>query len=115
MAITEATRAGEVVLTEFSPAYNRESITLTGGAFPAGQVLGKITASGKYTAYDPDATDGTETAVAVLFDAVDASTADATGVGIVRGPIVLKSAVLTDSDAAGVAALAAINPPIIVR
>jgi hypothetical protein len=112
MATTEATRAGEFLLSEANGARSREPITLTGGAFPAGQVLGKITASGKYTAYDATATDGSETAAAILYEAVDASTADATGVGVVRDAEV-KGALLTDNDAAGTAALAALG--IIVR
>jgi hypothetical protein len=112
MAITEATRAGEFLLSEANGTRSREPITLTGGAFPAGQVLGKITASGSYTAYDPVATDGAEAAAAILYEAVDASTADATGVAIVRDAEV-KGVLLTDNDAAGTAALAALG--IIVR
>jgi hypothetical protein len=112
MAITEATRAGEFLLSEANGTRSREPITLTGGSFPAGQVLGKITASGSYTAYDSAATDGSESAAAILYEAVDASTADATGVGIVRDAEV-KAARLTDNDAAGTAALAALG--IIVR
>jgi len=114
MATTEATRAGEFLLSEANGTRSREPITLTGGAFPAGQVLGKITASGKYTVYDPDVdpADGSETAAAILYEAVDASTADATGVGVVRDAEV-KGALLTDNDAAGTAALAALG--IIVR
>jgi len=112
MAITEATRAGEFLLSEANGTRSREPITLTGGAFPAGQVLGKITANGSYTAYDPVATDGSEAAAAILYEAVDASTADATGVAIVRDAEV-KGVLLTDNDAAGTAALAALG--IIVR
>jgi hypothetical protein len=49
-----------------------------------GAVLGKITASGKYTALDPDAVDGSEVAAAVLLHAVDASAADVDTVAVVR-------------------------------
>ena len=48
----------------------------------------------------------------MLYDAVDASTADATGVAIVRDAEV-KGALLTDNDADGTADLAAVG--IIVR
>lgn len=112
MATTEATRAGEFLLSEANGTRSRESVTVTGGSYPAGQVLGKVTASGKYAAYDGDATDGTEVAAGVLYDAVDASTADATGVAIVRDAEV-KGALLTDNDADGTADLAAVG--IIVR
>ena len=50
----------------------------------AAAVLGKVTASGKYKALDPAAVDGSEVAAGVLYDAVDASAADAEGVAIVR-------------------------------
>jgi|SRR5690554_5402896 len=112
MATTEATRAGEFLLSEANGTRSRASITVTGGAYPAGQVLGIVTASGSYAAYDDTAEDGTEVAAGVLYDAVDASTADATGVAIVRDAEV-KGALLTDNDAAGTADLAAAG--IIVR
>ena len=38
-------------------------------------MLGKITVGGNYAAHDPDATDGTETAAAVLWDKADAAPA----------------------------------------
>lgn len=37
----------------------------------AGQPLGRITATGKYGPYDPDATDGRQTAVVLLGEDVD--------------------------------------------
>lgn len=48
--------------------------TITGGVYKRGTVLGKITASGKYTVSVKTATDGSETPVAILVDDVDAST-----------------------------------------
>lgn len=51
--------------------------------------MGKITASGKYAAHDPAATDGTETAVAVLWGKADATGGDVPGVAIVRGPAIV--------------------------
>jgi hypothetical protein len=52
-------------------------------------VLGKITVGGKYAAHDPNATDGTETAVAVLWSTADASAGDAPAVALVRGPAIV--------------------------
>jgi hypothetical protein len=43
-----------------------------------------VTASGKYTALDPAAVDGSEAAAGILYDAIDASAADAEGVAILR-------------------------------
>ena len=57
---------------------------LSGETLQAGAVLGKVTASGKYEVLDPAAVDGSEVAAGVLYDAVDASAADAEGVAIVR-------------------------------
>lgn len=42
-------------------------------------VLGRVTATGKLVPLDPDATDGSEKAVAISVTAIDASTADAQG------------------------------------
>jgi len=53
--------------------------TITGGAYARGTVLGKITASGKYTIALAAATDGSQTPIAILVDDVDASAGDALG------------------------------------
>ena len=57
---------------------------LSGQNLQAGAVLGKVTASGKYKALDPAAADGSQSAAGILYDAVDASAADAEGVAVVR-------------------------------
>jgi hypothetical protein len=63
----------------------RETITvLLGQNLQAGAVLGKVTASGKYKALEPAAADGSQSAAGILYDAVDASAADAEGVAVVR-------------------------------
>ncbi|MNR55340.1 hypothetical protein D3C85_1756860 [compost metagenome] len=49
-----------------------------------GTVLGKVTASGKYVALAPAASDGSEDAAAVLYGHADATAGDAKGVGLVR-------------------------------
>ena len=46
------------------------------GNLKRGHVLGRITASGKYGQYDNDASDGTETAVAILAEDADATSED---------------------------------------
>ena len=51
-----------------------DSGTITGGT-----VLGKITASGKYTKSVKTATDGSQNPVAILVDNVDASSVDQNG------------------------------------
>lgn len=70
-----------------------DPITLVSGAgaLKAGTVLGKITASGKYKAYDNDATDGSQAFAAVLYDDADATSADVKATGVVRLAEVIKS------------------------
>jgi hypothetical protein len=41
--VTETAHPGEYILSEGNGAISRETVTLTGGSFPAGQVLGLIT------------------------------------------------------------------------
>ncbi len=113
MSQTEGTRAGEFLLSEGNGAISRESVTLISGQdLVAGTVLGKITASGKYTAYSDVASNGSEVAAAILYDKVDASAGDKAATVIARDAEV-SSGLLTGSDANGVADLAAVG--IIVR
>jgi hypothetical protein len=83
--LNEGRYAGEFVVSEGNGRISRETITvLSGQNLAAAAVLGKVTASGKYKALAPAAVDGSEAAAGVLYDAVDASAADAEGVAIVR-------------------------------
>lgn len=105
---TETTRAGEFLKSEANGTYSREEVTVTGGPYVAGQVLGKITASGKYTAYTPGAVDGTEAVAAILWSGVDASASDVEKTVIVRAAEVWES-LLTGDDADAITDLAAIG------
>lgn len=114
--ITEGARIGEFIIHDPLGSFCREEVTITGGDYLPGKVLGKITASGKYTEHDPGAADGSEDATAVLYAAVDASAADAAGVIIERGPIEVDGDLLTwitgisaGDKTAGVAALTSNN------
>lgn len=82
---TEGHHAGGFLVSEANKTRSRESITVASGeVLVAGAVLGQITASGLYVELDPDASDGSESAAGILFDAVDASGGDTSGVAIVR-------------------------------
>ena len=105
---TQTVRAGEFLVSEANGTRSREAITVTGGPYLPGQVLGKITASGKYTAYTGGASNGTETAAGVLYAAADGSVADVSAVAIVRDAEV-SEALLTGEDADGLADLAAVG------
>ena len=83
--LQEGRYAGEFVVSEGNGKISRETITvLSGENLAAAAILGKVTASGKYKVLDPAAVDGSEAAAGILYDAVDASAADAAGVAIVR-------------------------------
>ena len=87
--LTEGRHAGGFLVWEASRDYCREAVTIAAGTLAPGTVLGRITVGSKYATHDPDASDGTETAVAVLWDKADASAGDAPAVAIVRGPAIV--------------------------
>lgn len=69
------------------------------GALAKGTVLGKVTATGKFKAYDDNNTDGSEVASAILGVDVDATSADAKGFAYFSGEF--NEDALTGIDAAG--------------
>lgn len=79
------------------------SFTLADGAtdFAAGDQFSITVAagSGKYKEWNPSNTDGSQTAVAVLYAAVDASSADKAGVAIVRDAEMIEDALVWFSGA----------------
>lgn len=56
-----------------------DTVTITGGSYKRGTVLGIVTSSGSYTLCVKTATDGSQNPVAILVDDVDASTTDQSG------------------------------------
>lgn len=91
--LTEPPSMGDVLKFEVNPNYTREIVTLLSGMpYPVGSVLGKITASGKYTLSAATGADGAQVASAVLLYAVDATLADATGIVLARGPAIVSRA-----------------------
>lgn len=76
--LDEAQHAGGFLVSEANGTRSREVVTiLADQVLPPGAVLGKVTASDKYVAYDNGAADGSQTAVAILYAPVDATGADA--------------------------------------
>lgn len=106
---TENTHAGEFLFAEANGTLSRERIVIASGegVLKAGTVIGKLT-GGKYAAYDNAASDGSQTAVGILYDGVDATSADADGVLIARHAEVVEAA-LTGLDSAGKTDLAALQ------
>jgi len=71
---------------------SREVVTFAQGAvITAGTVMGKVTASGKYVPLNPTKQDGSQKAVAIAYDNVDASDKDQRGVVTLRQSAVKKS------------------------
>lgn len=117
-AFTEGRHAGEFLVYKEEFDYSVETLTIASGAgkLSAGTVLGRVTASGKLVAYANGASDGSQTAVGVLWDNVDATSADVKAVVVVRGPAaVVASRLVWDASngpsdkTAGLADLAAIG------
>ena len=96
--LTMAPTLGDLLKYELNANYCRETVTLKAGTnYVLGSVLGKITVSGKYRlspAAQVAGDEGAETAVAVLVEAVDASSGDKTGLVIGRGPVIVSKAAL---------------------
>lgn len=69
---TEPRHTGEHIVSEANGARSREQGMLAAGNLPAGTVLA-LNGTGDYVQLAPAATDGTETAKAVLYAATDAS------------------------------------------
>lgn len=114
MALTEGPRTGAHLVSESNGTRSREEITIaaSAGEMVAGTVLGKITASGKYAAYNNGASDGTEVATGILYAAVPDLAVDQKAVAHVRDCEVAKIR-LTGIDTAGEADLKALG--VIVR
>ncbi len=77
--LTEPNRSGDFLLFEEDHHYSRDVVTIAASAdLEPGTVLGKVTASGKFIRSVETASDGSETAAAVLLSPAKAETADVT-------------------------------------
>lgn len=74
----EGTRAGAYIADEVSVNLSRKQGVMASGAgvVMAGTVVAIVTATGKYVPLDTEADTGAEDAAGVLFDTVDATSAD---------------------------------------
>lgn len=90
----EGVYAGEFLISECDEGtIGRDAVVIASGqgVLVAGSVLGKITLSGKFAAYDNSETNGTEVAAGILYSKVDATSADVNSVAITRLAEVKKS------------------------
>jgi hypothetical protein len=86
--LTEATHAGEHVVSEANGSRSREAIIVAASqTLKAGHVVGKITSSGQIAALldtdDPSLEDGSETAYGVLFAPVTTASGE-TAKGVIH-------------------------------
>lgn len=91
--LTEDQHRGEFLVSEANGYRSRESVTVESGqTLKPGHVLGQVSASSEYKEYNPSNADGSETAVAVCYDHVDASG------GATAAPIVARDAEVNDAE-----------------
>ncbi len=98
---TDKPRFSDVVKHEYEPslAYTRELVVVNDAAktLSLGQLLGKVTATGKYKESVETATDGSEDPIAVVVgkdifagDVTIPATTDTQVLAIVRGPAIVR-------------------------
>jgi len=115
--LTEKNRVGEFILAEANGTISREVVVVASGAgiLESGTALGKVTATGKYNVYDNNLTDGTQLLAGILYNSVNATSADQDAVMICRDAevasekIVWASANSAGDKTAGIADLAALS------
>ena len=100
MALAEGKHTGEFMVSEANGTRSRETGTVASGpSLVAGELVGIVTASGKYAAYNPAGNDGTETVAGISYAEVDASLGDATGQVIIARDAEVRSSDLTYNEA----------------
>lgn len=73
-SMSEGQHAGEFIVSEANGHRSRATETIASGeVIKPGHVLGRVSSSGELKEYNPGNADGSETAVAVSYDHVDAS------------------------------------------
>lgn len=89
---------------------------LSGENLQAGEVVGTVTATGKFAAYDLTGTDGDENASGIAYKAANATSADLESEIVMRGPMIVNAndliwpAGITDTQRdAGIADLLALG------
>lgn len=103
--INEDLRTAEFLISEGNMSISREEVTFAALAAPleAGTVVGIVTASGHYAAYSNAESDGTQTAVGVLYCGLPIS------VGTQKGVIIARLAELAEVNLIGCDAAAKVD------
>ncbi|RKZ44656.1 MAG: head decoration protein [Candidatus Parabeggiatoa sp. nov. 3] len=121
--VTEPGKWGDAIKHEYDTSFTRERITIASGqnaVLKQLTLLGQITATNKYTPLNPAASDGSETAKAILYTNVDATSADQEAIVLKRGPAIIHFEQLVlvnelDANAIVNAKLSLLNENIISR
>ncbi|CAK0777453.1 Head decoration protein [Gammaproteobacteria bacterium] len=75
--VSEPTNLGDLLKWEEEQLYSRDQVTVAAGQnLPIGTVMGRVTATGHFKAFDPTAGDGSEQAVGILLGHIDATLID---------------------------------------
>ena len=94
---TEPNNLGDLLKFEQDVLYSRDEITVaTGQTLTLGAVVGRNSSS-EIVAIDPSATDGTEIAIGVMAEMVDATAATTPAVMIARHALVTRPALVWPS------------------
>lgn len=97
--LTEGNRLNDVLAWEQENLYSREKVTiLADEVLAVGQVVGQVTASEKYVAFNQDGADGSQNAKGIVIADYDATGADIEGVIIARDAIVKPSGLVWPAD-----------------
>lgn len=101
--VTEGLHTGEFILSEGNGYRSRETRTLAEGeSVQAGELLGKVTSTGKFVAWAPAAGDGSETVAGISYAEVDASAADTAITTVERdAEVAMASLVYPEENSAG--------------
>lgn len=100
---TEGLHAAEFIVSEANGFRSRTEIVLATPAadLSAGEVLGIITASGKWAVHDPNAVDGTEVAAGILYEGRPLNVADVDAVAITGDAEVHAASLVWDAGITG--------------
>ena len=95
--VTEPNNLGDLLKFEQDALYSRDEVTVaTGQALALGAVVGRNSSS-EIVAIDPSATDGTEIAIGVMAETVEATAATTPAVIIARHALVAQPALVWPS------------------
>lgn len=110
MSFTESAHTGEYILSEANGHRSRENVTVVEEqTLVAGTILGLVTASGKYTALDLGASDGSEDPTAILLAGVTTGTGEEAVVAVHARDCEVNQGCLTYPDGASAGDIADVN------